>query len=168
MANLQMVNLGTLLRYYNAGFMNISIQGDKVAIGAGDNMIDITPDENATKMVTSYGWSSYYLKPYDLINKTQKFFKAFPIRKFPQEIVDNAFISFENQRANDVSGHIDTYDRIIIDFRGLRKAYTIIYNMPKAGSKYQLYETGRTALIKRSPNLKGIFDAILADSGIAK
>ena len=147
------MELQKLLTLHVQGALNIKSDNPNIAV-LGDTQINA---EQAVAVVGNIGWTEYYLHPFEIINKTNKFIKGIKNHITRENFWETGHISFQNKRA---AAYGKTFDRIVIQADGL--ALTIIYNMESAGAKYAVYETGKPLIIGKCRNLKAVAEFINA------
>lgn len=126
------MELVTLLEIQKTGALNVhKVEGtSKVTVGGME-----LPEEKQKEIVKSLGWLEWAKKPYDIIEKTDKFAKVFNKYLTSEIILDGTTITFQNKRIQDTQKYFDRIKLINSDFD-----LTILYGMPGTGGSYAVYD----------------------------
>lgn len=121
-----------LIELYDNGVFDIEISEDKKTAKIGGRNITI---QEAETLCRKFGWESWKMSPYDIIDKTRKFVRGIKNHITKDSALD-AFVDFKN---NYTSVHNKFCDRIhFSNSSGLEKS--VIYNMPGNRWKYTVFE----------------------------
>ena len=145
-----MATLGLIRELYKNGALNI--KGDKNTGIATLGGVNIT-EEQAAVIAGQLGWTKYVLHPFDIVEKTAKFIKAFD--KFEDlEVLNDIVVDFQNNRS---SVYGKTFDRIHLELP--RKfSLSIQYGMPSNESPYVIYDSFTSVPLKRCRNMKQVVE----------
>lgn len=124
------MQLSKLIEYQSSGALKISYDKTTGTIKLGGT--PITSDVCA-EIAHSLGWERFDAKPWEIIDKTDKFIKS--LRKnLCDEAMAGADISFRNFRRMNTESY---YDRIKLISPNLD--VTILYHMPGLGGTYAVF-----------------------------
>ena len=125
--------VGKLIQMYNAGIFNIEISEDGKSATLGGRPITLA---EAEVLCQQFGWESWKMSPYVIIDKTRKFIKGIK-NHIINESALNTYVDFKN---NYTSVHGKFCDRIHFSnpIKGVEKS--VIYNMPNNRWKYTVFE----------------------------
>lgn len=146
------MTLGKLLELYVNGALSIKYnKGDCVAtIGS----VAITEEQGAV-LCKQLGWTDYYLHPFEIIDKTSKFIRAFKSGIIEVDKLNTTTVEFRNTRSN-VYGK--TFDRIHIEHKEF--SMSILYGMAGNESPYVIYDSPSSIPLKRCRNMKQVVEFI--------
>lgn len=92
--------------------------------------------EQCAFLVQKLGWTTYDKRPWEIIDKTNKFIKGLAKHLTNMDLLEGTTITFMNRR---ISNTLKYFDRIKIE-GGNGWNLTILYGMPGAGGTYALYD----------------------------
>lgn len=134
----------------------LDITYEKGASVADLGGVKISTEQAAFLCKEQFGWVSFVLSPFEIIDKTDKFAKALKRELKDEYIIENTEITFMNKHDSEYGR---TFDRITFDCKG-RFKYTVIYNMKSAGGAYVLYRTGNAIPVQKFRNMKQLLTYI--------
>lgn len=121
-----------LISMYDAGIFNIEISEDGKSATLGGRPLTIPEAEILCKQ---FGWESWKMSPYEIIDKTRKFVKGIKNHIVNETALDT-YVDFKN---NFTRVHGKFCDRIhFSNMHGIEKS--VIYNMPDNRWKYTVFE----------------------------
>ena len=121
-----------LITMYDAGVLNIEISEDGSSATIGGRPISL---QEAEILCRNFGWESWKMNPYVIIDKTRKFVKGIKNHIVNDSALDT-YVDFKNNFTR-VNGKF--CDRIhLVNAHGLTKS--VIYNMPDNRWTYTVFE----------------------------
>lgn len=126
------MKLSKLIEFQSSGAMKT--QYDKVT---GVIKLGGTPvsEEQCKNIVTMLGWERYDAKPWEIIEKTNKFIRGIKSVLVDEAIVDTD-VTFRNFRRTNTERYYDRIKMISPDYD-----ITIMYGMPGLGGAYAIFDS---------------------------
>lgn len=149
-----MVTVKDLLIALHNKALDITFEKDANVADLGG--VKISKEQAEFLCKEQFGWTSFVLSPFEIIEKTDKFAKALKREIKDEYIIENTEITFMNKHDSEYGR---TFDRITLACKG-RFKYTVIYNMKSAGGAYVLYETGKALPLQKFRNMKQLMTYI--------
>lgn len=127
-----MYTIRKLITMYEHGVFNIEISEDGKSAKIGNRPITT---QEAEVLCKSFGWESWRMSPYEIIDKTRKFIKGIKNHIVNDSALDT-YVDFKN---NYTRIHGKYCDRIhLSNNHGVEKS--VIYNMPDNRWRYTVFE----------------------------
>ena len=124
------MNFTQLVEYQTSGALKVSYDATTGIIKLGGTPVT---REICSNIVTGLGWERYDAKPWEIIDKTDKFIKSMSKYLCEQAMV-GLDVTFRNFRRSNTESY---YDRIKLISPYMN--FTVLYHMPGLGGTYAIF-----------------------------
>lgn len=125
------MDLRTLVQAQECGALKTEVLNNGLVKIGG---VAVTP-EQCMAMASTLGWVSYDKKPWEVIDKTNRFIRSIRNYVDNEGVINGTTVTFMNRRLTNTMKYFDRIKMVNPEFD-----ITILYGMPGTGGAYAVYD----------------------------